>query len=410
MFRGELFPSRIRRVRAIEACNLLVAIGLASTSIMSPSMGASAARLAEPGSGITLEMGEEFSSGVPVEVVYRRQLESGHARDVIGIVHAVRRVPGATIVYASQGYSGYEKASHYGKLWGHDFFGEDNNFTYAALVDPKNKRYWFPYRVAGESACLCPTDLADPIYRVGVNDGEEDGGKAGDGFWIFAIAYPPLPEDVEFVDLSITGDGKFVTDIPVGEGALTPMAEPSEEVKQESFQYFQKVGSAGWPYIPEEDYFRDKTVNDQKLNSSSRDSEIPLFGSVNEYVDSVKRGVGKKSDGLTAEYPMSADVAFDFDSASLTSGAVEALDQVVEDAEGAVTSVSVFGYTDSQGESGYNDELSHDRAAAVADYLKHKLESANYVVKGFGEEDPVASNGTEEGRALNRRVVVTVSR
>lgn len=364
----------------------------------------------EPGSGITLETSDELSSEVPVEAVYRRQLENGRARDVIGIVHAVRRVPGATIVYASQGFSGYEKKTNYGDEEWYDLFGEDQTFTYASLVDPKSKRYWFPYRIAGEPACLCPTGSVRPVYRFGVNDAKQDSGNARDGLWTFAIAYPPLPEGVVSVDLAITGDGKFVTDIPVGDGALTPMAEPSPEVKGESFQYFQKVSSAGWPYIPEEDYFRNKTVNDQELNSSSRDSEIPLFGSVNEYVNSAKRGVGKKTQGLTAEYTMSADVAFDFDSATLTNEAIEALDQVVEDTERNGMSISIFGYTDSHGGSSYNEELSLKRATAVADYLKLKLEDADYAVQGFGEEEPVASNDTEEGRALNRRVVVTVSK
>ena len=67
--------------------------------------------------------------------------------------------------------------------------------------------------------------------------------------------------------------------------------------------------------------------------------------------------------------------------------------------------VEVAGHTDSMGPADYNKGLSKARAQAVADYLIAKgISSSRLSVKGYGESDPVADNGTDAGRAANRRV------
>jgi outer membrane protein OmpA-like peptidoglycan-associated protein/opacity protein-like surface antigen len=67
----------------------------------------------------------------------------------------------------------------------------------------------------------------------------------------------------------------------------------------------------------------------------------------------------------------------------------------------------VDGYTDSTGRAAYNKGLSERRAQAVADYLQsHGISSGRMTVKGYGADNPVASNATSEGRAHNRRVVL----
>ncbi|MBT8122115.1 MAG: OmpA family protein [Gammaproteobacteria bacterium] len=67
--------------------------------------------------------------------------------------------------------------------------------------------------------------------------------------------------------------------------------------------------------------------------------------------------------------------------------------------------VQVAGHTDSQGEAVYNKDLSQRRSASVVDYLVGKgVASDNLQPAGFGEEQPVADNGSAEGRAENRRV------
>ena len=65
----------------------------------------------------------------------------------------------------------------------------------------------------------------------------------------------------------------------------------------------------------------------------------------------------------------------------------------------------VRGYTDSTASAEYNQKLSEARAKAVRDYfIKQGIAPERIRAKGFGETNPVASNDTVEGRALNRRV------
>ena len=69
--------------------------------------------------------------------------------------------------------------------------------------------------------------------------------------------------------------------------------------------------------------------------------------------------------------------------------------------------VDIRGYTDSVGKPEYNQKLSERRANAVKDYLEaHGVAAGVLSAQGFGEENPIASNATKEGRAANRRVTV----
>ena len=71
--------------------------------------------------------------------------------------------------------------------------------------------------------------------------------------------------------------------------------------------------------------------------------------------------------------------------------------------------VRVTGHTDNTGEAGYNQRLSERRAGSVADILTaNGVASSRIVASGAGEAQPVASNLTPEGRALNRRVDVVI--
>ena len=71
--------------------------------------------------------------------------------------------------------------------------------------------------------------------------------------------------------------------------------------------------------------------------------------------------------------------------------------------------ISIGGHTDSQGEDAFNLKLSQDRVKSVIDYLLSKnISSENLAGQGYGETQPIASNDTEEGRGLNRRVEFTI--
>jgi outer membrane protein OmpA-like peptidoglycan-associated protein len=73
------------------------------------------------------------------------------------------------------------------------------------------------------------------------------------------------------------------------------------------------------------------------------------------------------------------------------------------------TVIEVAGHTDSVGSDTYNQGLSQRRADSVAAYLSsHGVTRTRVVTVGGGEAHPVASNDTEEGRAQNRRVEITI--
>lgn len=67
--------------------------------------------------------------------------------------------------------------------------------------------------------------------------------------------------------------------------------------------------------------------------------------------------------------------------------------------------IEISGHTDNVGAAAYNDQLSEKRAQAVVDFLSaHGVDSRRLVARGYGQSKPVASNDTEEGRQLNRRI------
>ena len=73
------------------------------------------------------------------------------------------------------------------------------------------------------------------------------------------------------------------------------------------------------------------------------------------------------------------------------------------------SSVDVVGHTDSTGSAEYNMMISKKRAAAVAAYIEEQgIEADRITASGEGEENPIASNDTAEGRAQNRRVDATI--
>ena len=106
-----------------------------------------------------------------------------------------------------------------------------------------------------------------------------------------------------------------------------------------------------------------------------------------------------------------SDVLFDTGRADLKAGAREKLARLT----GVLLShpglhVEVEGHTDSVGAEGFNQTLSEGRADSVRDYLVREGIARNTVgTAGFGESQPVASNGTAAGKQQNRRVELIVS-
>ena len=100
------------------------------------------------------------------------------------------------------------------------------------------------------------------------------------------------------------------------------------------------------------------------------------------------------------------NIFFDIDKSTLKEESMAELDRFAKLLERFPTAkIEISGHTDSTASTAYNRGLSQRRAQSVVDYLVLKgFPRKNFVAVGYGEEKPVADNGTEVGRALNRRV------
>jgi outer membrane protein OmpA-like peptidoglycan-associated protein len=104
------------------------------------------------------------------------------------------------------------------------------------------------------------------------------------------------------------------------------------------------------------------------------------------------------------------EVLFDFNSAGLRSASRESLREMANVFEKYPnTTIEVAGHTDSIGTAAYNQRLSERRADGVANYLQQLgVRGSRLDAVGYGEAQPRATNGTANGRQLNRRVEIHI--
>lgn len=100
------------------------------------------------------------------------------------------------------------------------------------------------------------------------------------------------------------------------------------------------------------------------------------------------------------------NIFFDFNETILKSESYLELDRMYNFLkDNPEITVEISGYTDNVGTDEYNQSLSLARAKTVKDYLVDKgISSVRITSKGYGKSNPVATNETDEGRQLNRRV------
>ncbi|MEW6469161.1 MAG: OmpA family protein [Bacteroidota bacterium] len=118
-----------------------------------------------------------------------------------------------------------------------------------------------------------------------------------------------------------------------------------------------------------------------------------------------------KSDSLPKPVSVS-NILFASDSYALSAASKTELNKLADLLQkNPAYRVELSGFTDSTASYEYNVKLSLNRAKSVADYLISKgLKPERISYKGFSKDKPVADNGNEEGRALNRRVEVVIKK
>jgi len=119
--------------------------------------------------------------------------------------------------------------------------------------------------------------------------------------------------------------------------------------------------------------------------------------------------VTRKGEDIVLNMP--GNITFRTGSADLNAQFFKVLDGVAQVAKKYdKTIIEIAGHTDNVGGADFNRQLSQRRASAVAQYLMSKgVTEPRIMTAAGGEEHPIASNSTEQGRAANRRVEVTLA-
>ena len=142
-------------------------------------------------------------------------------------------------------------------------------------------------------------------------------------------------------------------------------------------------------------------------------------GAVGQYMDRQERelrqrtagtGVVVERQGDELLLSMPAGITFPINSYQIQPQFYGTLNQVAQTlAEYPSTLIDVYGHTDPPGGDRINIPLSQNRAQSVASYLSRQgVNPARIATQGFGSSQPVDDNGTEAGRAQNRRVEIRV--
>lgn len=124
-----------------------------------------------------------------------------------------------------------------------------------------------------------------------------------------------------------------------------------------------------------------------------------------------RTGVQVVRDGNNIILNMPSNITFGSDSSDVSESFADVLHSVgLVLKEYDKTYVDVLGHTDSSGSNEYNQALSERRAGAVAGVLMNEgIIQERIVVRGVGEDYPIADNVTESGKSLNRRVEIALS-
>lgn len=119
--------------------------------------------------------------------------------------------------------------------------------------------------------------------------------------------------------------------------------------------------------------------------------------------------VSEQKDG-SLKVSVPGSVSFASGSATIDTQLYPTLDKLANTLnEYPASTITVIGYTDSQGSAQDNLDLSNRRAAAVANYLAQRgVQRSRMTISGRGEAEPIADNATETGRAHNRRVEMVI--
>ncbi len=141
---------------------------------------------------------------------------------------------------------------------------------------------------------------------------------------------------------------------------------------------------------------------------------------VGVYMDRQEEALRRQTEGTGIEVErvgdqialnMPSGITFDVNSAAIKGDFYGPLDDVSTTLlEYPKTAIDVVGHASSDGDDGYNQQLSQRRANSVSSYLMNSgVQSVRLNAIGMGETQPIADNSTQAGRAANRRVEILLT-
>lgn len=223
------------------------------------------------------------------------------------------------------------------------------------LIDGVNLKQYYP-RLTSDGKCVCSNW---PGTRL-------DGGKSFDS----TILYPAPPQNVRSVDISAQ--------------------------RMPPFTGISIAGSS--PNYPGD------------TDPSTAALRPPFITPLISTSDDLNGGKSIDDQGKSQDIRLSSDVLFKLNKADLSSKANAILKDVASRLDKAsATTVKIDGYTDTSGNDAINNPLSRRRAESVKNALQKLVTRSGitYQTAGHGSQDPVASNDSEQGRKMNRRVTVS---
>jgi outer membrane protein OmpA-like peptidoglycan-associated protein len=140
-------------------------------------------------------------------------------------------------------------------------------------------------------------------------------------------------------------------------------------------------------------------------------------GAIGHYMDKQAAEIQKDVEGAKVErvgegikITFDSGILYDVNSATLKPVASENIDKLAKVLQKYPdTEILIEGHTDSSGEDKYNQDLSEKRAESVSKYLKAQgIKGGRIVTKGYGENQPIETNETVDGKAKNRRVDIAI--
>lgn len=312
-------------------------------------------------------------------VVIRQSRRAGEPV-AYAVVNAVRRVPGGTVLYYSIGYPADVDADDtqsiglYPRPFIYDRWRPGAGIARQRLVDTASKKaYTTLPREKDNAGCICSVMNALP----------DDTGTMHSLY----SAYPELAPGTKTVSVWL-GHGAVVSGVPVGEGLLEPAVEGDDPIP---------LGT-GWPAVD---------LADIAGAPEPRRSVHVL----RQRVESIDRTTATTETAEEVSVAISSDVLFAVDSARLSPKAKAKLAAAAAliNERAVDGKITIVGHTDSDGSDSHNQDLSKRRARAVADALRPLITvpGATFKVAGRGEDEPVASNGSDQGKAANRRVTIS---